>query len=510
MSAQISEKDEPSAPARSAPLYCARRVQQLFPPEQQPQVFAFLADVRARLSLSRKHTEQMLCDHLSALDCLIGRGLSLEEAMRKLSPAKLSDFYLVERKDWYPLDHAAKVYPMSMSLKRMMVFRLSGYLKEPVVPPLLQMALNHTVRRFPYFATTIKCGFFWHYTDSAMRRFAVKPETKLPCAVMKLGNVTSPAFRVVYYENRVSVEFFHILTDGTGASIFLSTLLQTYLRLLGYDVPAGAGMFHVGQKPSPEEWRDDFTIGDPAPESHGFADKPALQMRGMLPYEQPNRVLHFHFSTQGLLACARAHGVSITALLLGCMFLACKDACPCRKTRKRIQIQLPVNMRRFYPSHTLRNFSMYCVIRLHPDEIRGLEDILPLIAAQIAQGTAKQALDQTMQLSRKLVKYLRFVPLIVKRPLSYLIYGALSDSVFTTTFSNLGVVQASPEMSALVEKFDFVLGAPIQNRACCSLCSFGDCAVFTVTKNTQLTLFEDSLYQRFCELGLEPMVEGSM
>ncbi|MEG2719418.1 MAG: hypothetical protein RSA55_07765, partial [Clostridia bacterium] len=207
---------------------------------------------------------------------------------------------------------------------------------------------------------------------------------------------------------------------------------------------------------------------------------------------------------------ARAHGVSMTALLLGCMFLACKDACPCRKTRKRIQIQLPVNMRRFYPSHTLRNFSMYCVIRLHPDEIRGLEDILPLIAAQIAQGTAKQALDQTMQLSRKLVKYLRFVPLMVKRPLSYLIYGALSDSVFTTTFSNLGVVKASPEMSALVEKFDFVLGAPIQNRACCSLCSFGDCAVFTVTKNTQLTLFEDSLYQRFCELGLEPMVEGSM
>ena len=42
--------------------------------------------------------------------------------------------------------------------------------------------------------------------------------------------------------------------------------------------------------------------------------------------------------------------------------------------------------------------------------------------------------------SRRLVRWLRFVPLIIKRPIAYLIYGALSDAVFTTTFSNLGPV----------------------------------------------------------------------
>lgn len=35
--------------------------------------------------------------------------------------------------------------------------------------------------------------------------------------------------------------------------------------------------------------------------AHGFAGKPALQMRGMPAYEQPNRVLHFNFSTSALL-----------------------------------------------------------------------------------------------------------------------------------------------------------------------------------------------------------------
>ena len=33
--------------------------------------------------------------------------------------------------------------------------------------------------------------------------------------------------------------------------------------------------------------------------------------------------------------------------------------------------------------------------------------------------------------------------------------------------------------------------------------------VLTVTKNTPLTLFEDSLYRHFVESGLEPYMEGT-
>ena len=355
----------------------------------------------------------------------------------------------------------------------------------------------------------MKCGFFWHYFDSALRRYAVKPESKPPCSVMKLGAVTSPSFRVIYYENRVSVEFFHVLTDGSGGLIFLRTLLMEYLRLTGVTVPDFEGAFCLDDAPDPAEWRDDFDLSDPADGSHGFAGKPAVQLRGALPYERPARVLHFNFSVQAMREQAHQKGVTVTALMLAYLFMAAKDAIPQRRTRRMIQIQLPANMRKFYPSRTLRNFSMYCCIALKPDDITGLDDILPSITAQVKSGTAKEALDETMQLSRKLVKYLRFVPLIVKRPLAYFIYGALSDAVFSFTFSNLGAISASDEMAAEVDKFDFVLGSPIQNRACCSMCSFGDRAVFTVTKNTALTLFEDSLYRRFVENGLQPYMEGT-
>ena len=483
--------------------------EKLFPPSQQAILTEYLNKVRHRLRLSRSHTKLMLEDHIRALRCLVDRGRSLEEAMAALSPDRLGDFYRKERTDWYPLDHAAKIYPLSMSVKRMMVFRLSCYFTQPVIPELMQMALTYTMRRFPSMATGIKCGFFWHYLDSTMRRWAVRPETKLPCAVMKVGAVRSPSLRVVYYENRISVEFFHILTDGTGGSIFLRTLVKTYLELLGAEIPPFEGAFSLEDDPDPAEWEDAFPItGEGAVK--GFSDKPALQMRGMLPLEQPNRVLHYNLPTGALLEAARSRGGTVSGLLLALVMLACRDACHISKrSQKKIQIQLPVNMRKFHPVKTLRNFSMYTSIRLHPSQITTVEEMLPEIMEQIRTGTAQEPLENTMRMSCRLVKWLRFIPLSIKRPIAYFIYGKLGDGVFTTTLSNLGVIRLPEEMHPYVDKFDFVLGPPVENRAVLSVCSYRDKTVLTVVKNTHLPIFEDALYRYLCGIGLTPDMEGS-
>lgn len=326
---------------------------------------------------------------------------------------------------------------------------------------------------------------------------------------MRLNAISSPTFRVVWFGNRVSVEFFHVLTDGTGAAIFLRTLLREYLRLMGCDVPLGEGVFCLKDKPEPCEWADDFLLADKSSTLEGFGDKPALQMRGLAALEQPARVLHFNLSVEALKQKAKEKGVTITTLLLSVMMLALKESAEPHGGKRKLQVQLPVNMRKFYASSTLRNFSMYCSIRLHPLEITGLDAILPKVDAQLKQGTSKESLDRTMTLSRKLVRYLRFVPLIVKRPIAYLIYGHLSDGVFTSTLSNLGAITMPDEMKPFVEKFDFVLGPPIRNRAVCSLCSYGDKAVFTVVKTTTLPAFENTLYACLCKLKLEPYVEGT-
>jgi hypothetical protein len=486
-----------------------KHMQEAFPPEEQALLGRYLNDVRARIDLHPRFVGPLMEDHLYALRWYADHGVSVAEGIKRLDPAQLGDFYLRERTAWYPLDTAAKVYPLSMGLKKMTMFRLSFYLKAPVEPEILQMALNYTIRRFPYFATTIKCGVFWHYIDSAMRRFAARPETKPPCAPIRLNATSSPTFRLVWYQNRVSVEFFHVLTDGTGATVFLRTLLREYLRLLGYKTSLCEGIFSLSEPPDPREWADDFMLADARPTQEGFGSQAALQLRGLPALEKPSRVLHFNLSVAALKDTARVRKVTVTTLLLGVMMIALKRAAETHGGKRKIQIQLPVNMRKYYPSRTLRNFSMYFAIRLHPQQITTLEEILPEITAQVTRGTAKDNLDGTMTLSRKLVRYLRFVPLIVKRPITSLVYGRLSDGVFTTTFSNLGLITLPEDMRPYVEKFDLVLGPPNRNRLVCSLCSYEEHAVFTIVKNTTYPMFENVLYNQLSALGLTPYVEGS-
>ena len=486
-----------------------RLMQQRFTPEEQALLTPYLADVRARVDLHPRFVTPLMEDHVLALHWYADHGVELSEGMKRLDPAHLGDFYLRERTAWYPLDTAAKIYPLGMGMKRMPMYRISFYLKDPVEPEILQMALTYTVRRFPYFATTIKCGFFWHYIDSAMRRFAVRPETKPPCAPIRLNAISSPAFRVIWYHNRVSVEFFHVLTDGSGAFIFLRTLLREYLRLLGHETPLGEGIFSLDETPNPGEWADDFWMADGNPAEGGFADKAALQLRGMPVLGKPSRILHFNMPVTALTAAARERGVTVTTLLLGCLMLALKAAAEPHGGKKKIQIQLPANMRRYYATQTLRNFSMYCSIRMHPREITTLDAILPIITRLVSQGTAKESLDATMALARKLVRYLRFVPLNIKRPIAYLLFGTLSDSVFTATFTNLGVISLPNEIRPYVEKFDTVLSPPSGNRVNCSLSSYGEHAVLTIVRNSALPVFENAMYEKLCSLGITPYVEGN-
>ncbi len=55
------------------------------------------------------------------------------------------------------------------------------------------------------------------------------------------------------------MEFFHALTDGTGALSFLMTLAAEYLRLKnGVSIPAGGPVLDCRDAPSPEEMEDSF------------------------------------------------------------------------------------------------------------------------------------------------------------------------------------------------------------------------------------------------------------
>ncbi len=472
------------------------------PGEESARLKEFFADFERHCDLPWREKRKLKEDFEKAIMYYSSRGLSLESSLELLDTRNLGGFYARPPVLWFPLDDAAKIYPLSMERGRMSV-----YLKEPVVPEMLQMALDFTIRRFPSFATTLKKGFFWHYLDTTKRRFPVSRESDIPCRPLKVSQSGSLAFRVLYWNNRISLEFFHVLTDGTGGMTFLKVLTGEYLRLMGAVAGPSPELWDINATPSPEEFENAFVRVEQKGAASGFMDKSALQMNGRLAEQRPCCILHFKMDAARLYEAAKKHGATVTVYLTALMFLAGRAAID--ELQGEQSIQIPINMRKFYPTKTVRNFSLYCGIRLPIEETEDMGQLIGEIQRQLEQKGSREAMDSMLTATERLVNVLKFVPLVVKQPAARLIYGFLGDKIFTTTLSNMGVVQLPEWMAEHVDCMDFVLGTAISNRASCSLVTVNGRAMFTIAKLTADPSFEEKLYELLEADGVNVKVEGS-
>ncbi len=475
--------------------------------EHRALLTAFFAEFNAHCLLPRREKQRMREDFEAAILRYDSIRVPLDESLRRLSVNHLGSFYAHPPILWFPLDSAAKIYPISMEHGRMTLFRLSVYLKSEIVPELLQMALTFTIKRFPSFATTLKKGFFWHYLDTAKRRFCIEEERHIPCQALKVSRSGSQSFRVLYFQNRISVEFFHVLTDGTGGMAFLKALTSEYLRLTGVDDTPDDPSWDVQAIPHGEEFVNEFPQCAPRQTASGFIGKPAVQMSGRLSRHKPCRVLHFKMDAATLKAASKRCDATVTTYLLALMFRAAWAATAERKGD--LSIQLPVNMRQFYPSRTVRNFSMYCGIRLPLNGSFEIPKLIPAISAQMQEKVTKESMDEMLTATVRLVETLKYIPLVLKQPVAKLVYGFLGDNIFTCTFSNLGVITMPKAWTEAIDSMDFVLGTAITNRASCSLVTFENTAIFSITKTTADPTFEEHLHQLLLSDGVAIHVEGS-
>lgn len=475
--------------------------------EENAVVSDFFADVRVHLALPRDEKDRMLADYEAAILYYASVGTPVSAALERLAVKNIGGFYARPAVLWFALDDAAKVYPLSMEHGRMAVFRLSIRLKKEVVPQLLQIALTFVIKRFPCFATTLKKGFFWHYLDTAKRRFSIETEADIPCRPMPISHSGSQSFRVVYFNNRISAEFFHVLTDGSGGMVFLKTLVAEYLRLAGDIQAIPEGIPNINEIPTAKETANEFLRADRSIKGSGFTDRSATQMTGLLSRRRPCRVLHFNMDAELLSNAAKQRGATITAYMLSLLFIAGKTATDVQSGEENIQV--PVNMRKFYPSSTLRNFSLYCGVRLPLESIGDPSSMIPNITEQLQRKASREAMGEMMASTEKMVSMVRYVPLIIKAPVAKVIYGFLGDKLFCNTLSNLGVVKLPDEMARHIESMDFVLGTAITNRVSCSMVTFGGVAVLSIAKMTADPTFEEKLYELLTADGIPVEAEGS-
>lgn len=477
------------------------------PEEQKQMINDFFTSFNQHCLISKSDTKLLKSDFEKAILYYLSHNVELEKALEMLNPSNLGGFYARPSLLWFSLDDSAKIYPMSLEHGNMPLFRLSAYMAKDVIPELLQMALTFTIKRFPSFATTLKKGIFWHYLDTSKRRFVIHEENDTPCQPLKVGRSGSQSFRVIYYKNRISVEFFHVLTDGVGGMEFLKVLLSEYVRLTGTTILDRGSIFDVHATPEIEEMRNEFARIPHSSSTSGLINKRVLQMNGSLSRVKPNQIIHFKMDSTKLRAKAKEYNTTVTIYLLALMFQVIKASTD--SLTGDVSVQVPVNMRKYYPSKTLRNFAMYSSIKMDIAEIKTTSELIESITEQLADKGSKEKMSEMVTSANKIVTSIKLIPLFIKLPIAKKLYGFLGDQAFTSTLSNLGVIDMPKEYFEHILSMDFVLGTAPNNRAICGLITYNNVTTLSISKMTKDPTFEEKYYELLTKDGLLIDVEGS-
>ena len=323
---------------------------------------------------------------------------------------------------------------------------------------------------------------------------------------INVSNIGKQSFKSLYYKNRISIECFHTLTDGTGATIFLSTLVATYLKLLKEIQGTNNYVLDINERPKEEEAKDEFKGKVSKIKSQSLIEKKALQIDGKKSSVRPCQILHFDIDLNDIKKLSKEKNATITELMLSILFLTISYS-----TSKKglIKIQVPVNMRKYYPSKTLRNFSLYVSINIPREDVKDLDSTLLEVQRQLREKNTKDNLDELLKYTDNLIKYLKFIPLFIKRPVAKLIYGYAGDKSQTTVLSNLGNIKLPKEIQKEVEKMDFVLGTAITNRASFSIITCNNILTLSISKLTTNTSVENSIYNILTQNNIKLKVYGS-
>ena len=417
---------------------------------------------------------------------------------------------------WMRLDNAAKIYPAAKRRNWNNFFRISATLTEPIDTGVLASALDVTARRFPSIAVRLRRGVFWYYLEEIPKTPSIQPEKSCPLAHAPFHEVRQCAFRVLVYKNRVAVEFFHALTDGTGALVFVKTLLAEYLsEKYGLSVPAEKGVLGRLEEPSPEELEDSFAhyAGDV---TASRAESTAYHLSGTPERDGYKNLVTMMIPAEKLRACAKEHGVSVTELLCAAMMQAIgelqAEKVPNVRHRKPVKVLIPVNLRNLFPSRSLRNFASYITPEIDPrmgdcsfSELcslvhhkMGLENNRRTMRAKFAANVASERSP-----------ILRVMPLFIKNIAMKAVFDAVGECKSCLCLSNLGRVELPEVMVPYVQRMDFIIGVQARAPHDCGVVTWGDTVYINCIRSIQEPELEYRFYRVLHRLGLPMKVESN-
>jgi NRPS condensation-like uncharacterized protein len=413
---------------------------------------------------------------------------------------------------WLKLDNAAKLFPAIMSGELTSVFRITVFLKKPIKFSAIKEAVEISSRRFPYFSVSLGSGLFWYYLEYNHQIPRILTEEKIPCTAFATKRKNEPLYRILVKENRISVEFIHILTDGGGAFEYLKSLLYTYFRLNGNNIPSDEEIILPESPISEEEIEDGykrfFRRKMPPP---GKLTK-AWHLPFRLDGKPRLKIIRSQITLDKLLEVARSYGVSVTEYMvsvylftLQMIYLEEKEKVKKQK-RGVLRIEVPVNLRKIFPSKTMRNFSLFVLpeidLRLG---VYSFDEILKIVKYQLQTGADVKQITRflSQNVGHEKSPFVRLLPLFIKTMAISAVYKRLGSNQCSGILTNLGRVKLPEEMGNLIDAFEVVPTPPNTHvKISCAMVTFKNQLRLDFGNISRSTSFEMHFLKYLTESGI--------
>jgi hypothetical protein len=438
-------------------------------------------------------------------------------------PVKPGDFFL-------PLDNSAVFMASVTGRDTPFVFRVSCELDEPIQLDALELAFAGAVKRFPFLTMELRPGLFWYYLEPLGKPCRLQADSRYPVEYHHLGRSDRHLFRVRVYGSRIACEFHHLLTDGTGAVEFLRMLVACYLTERGVVCEDWQGIKNPVEPYDPREYEDAYAhlVRKGVPEPDPLP--PAAKLPGRRYRDGTYRVTTGSLSVACALAAARSRGVTLTELLAAVHLYAFQavltEAVSAaggvngRTSSRRggtrlapVCVQIPVNMRKFYPSPSMRNFFLFVPLTL---DLRlgtyGFDELLERVRYQLKLGLDRREFDR--QIVRNVGSEQKFiarvVPLAIKNIALRLIGAKVADRPFSGSLSNIQTVSMPAPFAAHIRRFDFVPSRNAVTGANIGVISWQDTLAVTVGSLIEDRSFERHFFTQCVALGIPVKIESNI
>lgn len=409
---------------------------------------------------------------------------------------------------WSRLDNAAKIFPSTTGKYDTRVFRFSCELAEPVDCACLSAALDEVMGFFPFFRCTLRRGMFWYFLEESDLKPSVHEENEPPCSQIYHRDHKELLFSVTYYRNRINLEIYHALCDGTGALIFLRMLVMQYLLekhselknekiSMNYD----ASLF--------EMMDDSFQKYYTGRQKHARKKMPgAYHISGRRISEARMSVVEGSASVKQVIEQAHKYGVTMSVFLCGVLVDAIHAQMTARQEKNPVVLAVPVNLRNYFSSESARNFFSVINVGYNFSKSPGtLEDIMASLKdsfeRELAHDRISARVNEYCALEHN--AFTRLVPLALK-DIGLRIGNYFNERGVTAALSNVGKITMPDKLSPYIRSFSVFTNT---SRPQMCMCSYKDSLVMSFTSPLLSREVERRFFRTLSEMGVELTVSAN-